>query len=79
MTRSSTPSNRPHTIDRAAPRRKRRDARLRQRRAARLISRRGRPSPATASIARASTSAFITMPGPPPAGVSSTVRCLSVA
>ena len=27
----------------------------------------------------ASTSAFITMPGPPPAGVSSTVRCLSVA
>ena len=32
-----------------------------------------------ASSARASTSAFITMPGPPPAGVSSTVRCLSVA
>ncbi len=30
-------------------------------------------------MARASTSAFITMPGPPPAGVSSTVRCLSVA
>ena len=42
------------------------------------ISTRGLPSPA-ASIARASTSAFITMPGPPPAGVSSTVRCLSVA
>ena len=33
----------------------------------------------TASSARASTSAFMTMPGPPPAGVSSTVRCLSVA
>src|SRR5271170_3044576 len=30
-------------------------------------------------MARASTSAFITMPGPPPAGVSSTLRCLSVA
>src|ERR1700733_1977182 len=32
-----------------------------------------------ASMARPSTSAFITMPGPPPAGVSSTLRCLSVA
>src|SRR4029079_7962879 len=30
-------------------------------------------------MARASTSGFMTMPGPPPAGVSSTVRCLSVA
>ena len=44
-----------------------------------LISRRGRLSAATASMARASTSAFITMPGPPPAGVSSTVPCRSVA
>ena len=43
-----------------------------------LISSRGRPEPA-ASMARASTSAFITMPGPPPAGVSSTERCRSVA
>ena len=34
---------------------------------------------AVASMARPSTSAFITMPGPPPAGVSSTERCLSVA
>src|SRR5579871_4998450 len=42
------------------------------------ISRRGRLPVATASMARPSTSAFITMPGPPPAGVSSTVRCLSV-
>ena len=31
------------------------------------------------SSALASTSAFITMPGPPPAGVSSTVPCLSMA
>src|SRR3546814_16155821 len=31
------------------------------------------------SIAAASTSAFSTIPAPPPAGVSSTVRCLSVA
>src|SRR5512139_432838 len=44
-----------------------------------LISRRGRLSCGTASSARARMSAFITMPGPPPAGVSSTVRCLSVA
>ncbi len=46
-----------------------------------LITRRGRGSPAgaTASTARASTSGRITMPGPPPAGVSSTERCLSVA
>jgi len=43
------------------------------------IRRRGRVSVAVASMARPSTSAFITMPGPPPAGVSSTVRCLSVA
>ena len=42
---------------------------------------RARSSPVgeAASIAAASTSARITMPGPPPAGVSSTVRCLSVA
>jgi D-hexose-6-phosphate mutarotase len=32
-----------------------------------------------ASTARASTSTFSTMPGPPPAGVSSTLRCRSVA
>src|SRR5262245_64672077 len=46
-----------------------------------LMIRRGRGSPAgaTASTARASTSGRITMPGPPPAGVSSTERCLSVA
>src|SRR5690242_13298185 len=46
-----------------------------------LMSRRGRLSSgaSAASIARASTSAFITMPGPPPAGVSSTVRWRSVA
>src|SRR5579863_7653620 len=40
---------------------------------------RGRSSFAVASMARPSTSGFITMPGPPPAGVSSTERCLSVA
>ena len=40
-----------------------------------VISRRGRPSSPAASRARASTSARITMPGPPPAGVSSTERC----
>src|SRR3984957_2456156 len=43
------------------------------------IRRRGRASVAVASMARPRTSAFITMPGPPPAGVSSTVRCLSPA
>ena len=66
--------------DRAGPCGERRDARLRQRRAARRSSAgAGGRRPRTASMARASTSAFITMPGPPPAGVSSTVRCLSVA
>src|SRR5579863_5144970 len=40
---------------------------------------RGRSSLAVVSMARPSTSGFITMPGPPPAGVSSTVRCLSAA
>src|SRR5437868_5732818 len=38
----------------------------------------GRPS-ATASSAAASTSHRSTIPAPPPAGVSSTVRCLSIA
>src|SRR6516165_1003491 len=46
-----------------------------------LITRRGRGSlaGAVASTARASTSGRITMPGPPPAGVSSTERCLLAA
>ena len=38
----------------------------------------GRPSP-TVSSAAASTSGRSTIPAPPPAGVSSTLRCLSVA
>jgi hypothetical protein len=38
----------------------------------------GRPS-ATLSIAAARTSGLSTIPAPPPAGVSSTLRCLSVA
>src|SRR6185312_1856939 len=37
---------------------------------------RGRLFRSTASRAAAATSARITMPGPPPAGLSSTVRCL---
>src|ERR1700755_589290 len=45
-----------------------------------LINRRGRSSGTlAASIAAARISARSTMPGPPPAGVSSTLRCLSVA
>ena len=79
MTRSSTPSKRPQTRTTPGP------AASASTRA--CVSgaprgesrRRGRSSVATASMARPSTSAFITMPGPPPAGVSSTVRCLSVA
>ena len=60
--------------------RQRLDARLGQRRAARAHeqARPGVAAGAAASMARASTSARITMPGPPPAGVSSTERCLSV-
>ena len=82
MMRSSTPSKRPHRMTAPGPARQRRDPRLRQRHAARRHqqARAGVVSPSdAASSARASTSAFITMPGPPPAGVSSTVRCLSVA
>src|SRR6185437_8595647 len=79
MTRSSTPSKRPQTRSAPGP-----PASV----STRLcvsgtprgdINSRGRASAAAASMARASTSAFITMPGPPPAGVSSTVRCLSAA
>src|SRR5689334_1730178 len=45
-----------------------------------LISSRGRSGVTfAASIAAARISARSTMPGPPPAGVSSTLRCLSVA
>ena len=79
ITRSSTPSNRPHTMIAPGAGGKLRDAPLRQR-LPRAATSAGAAGPRrAASIARASTSAFITMPGPPPAGVSSTVRCLSVA
>ena len=79
ISRSSTPSKRPQTMTAPWPAASR-ATRLCVSGAPRgLISRRGRASGGTASIARASTSAFITMPGPPPAGVSSTVRCLSLA
>src|SRR5690606_9773050 len=44
-----------------------------------LASPSGEAVPRTASTAAATTSARITMPGPPPAGVSSTERCRSVA
>src|SRR5580698_8248958 len=79
MTRSSMPSKRPHTMLTPPPCV---SASIRA-----CVSgvprgdirRRGRVSVAIASMARPSTSAFITMPGPPPAGVSSTVRCRSVA
>src|SRR6202167_4070735 len=79
MTRSSTPSTRPQTTMPPGP------AVSASTRACVSgaprgdMSSRGRASVAVASMARPSTSAFITMPGPPPAGVSSTLRCLSVA
>ena len=44
-----------------------------------VIASTGTPRRPTLSIAAASTSARSTIPAPPPAGVSSTVRCLSVA
>src|SRR5580693_295953 len=79
MTRSSTPSKRPQTRT-TPPSPVNASMRACVSGVPRGDSRsRGRPSIAVASMARASTSAFITMPGPPPAGVSSTVRCLSVA
>src|SRR5262249_56334478 len=43
------------------------------------ISRRPHTPPPFPSTTLFRSSAFITMPGPPPAGVSSTARCLSVA
>src|SRR5579859_4070416 len=79
MTRSSTPSNRPHTKTTPGPPASA-STRFWVSGTPRGDSNRsGRASAAAASMARASTSAFITMPGPPPAGVSSTVRCLSAA
>src|SRR5581483_4368527 len=79
MTRSSTPSKRPQTRTTPGPPASA-STRLWVSGTPRGdINRSGRASAAAASIARASTSAFITMPGPPPAGVSSTVRCLSAA
>ena len=80
MTRSSTPSNRPQTSTTPVPARERlRPGLASTAGRAGDISSRGRSSVAAASMARPSTSALITMPGPPPAGVSSTLRCLSVA
>src|ERR1700733_8107627 len=79
MTRSSTPSKRPQTTMTPGP-----AVSASTRACVSGVPRgdmksRGRASVAVASMARPSTSAFITMPGPPPAGVSSTLRCLSVA
>ena len=80
ISRSSTPSKRAADDDRAeAARRARRRAPASAARRAGSSAGAGACRAARASSARASTSAFITMPGPPPAGVSSTVRCLSVA
>src|SRR5580704_13234266 len=79
MTRSSTPSKRPQTITTPGP-----AVSASTRACLSGVPRgdmmsRGRASVAVASMARPSTSAFSTMPGPPPAGVSSTLRCLSAA
>ena len=64
----------------AGARRELADQRLgRAARRAGVIASFGRGRPATLSSAAASTSARITIPAPPPAGVSSTERCLSVA
>src|SRR5262245_39743429 len=79
MSRSSTPSKRAQTMTAPSPRASSATRYCVRRVPRGLISRRGLVSCGTESSARASTSAFMTMPGPPPAGVSSTVRCLSVA
>src|SRR5258705_4217103 len=75
------PSKRPHTISAPGPRASASTRACVNGLPVGLIRRRGRASAgaSAASIARASTSAFITMPGPPPAGVSSTVRWRSLA
>src|SRR5258708_19665232 len=74
------PSNRPQTINGPGPAASSLTRDWVNGRPRGLIKRRGRSWEASAaSIAAASTSARSTMPGPPPAGVSSTLRCRSVA
>src|SRR5258706_10682318 len=84
MTRWSTPSNRPQTIRGPGPAASSTTQGWFNGRPRGLISSLGRslgrPGAASAaSMASASTSARITMPGPPAAGVSSTLRWRSVA
>src|ERR1700726_1079278 len=84
ITRWSTPSKRPQTISGPGPAVSWRTRDWVNGRPRGLIKRRGRSfgfsgSASAASIATASTSARKTMPGPPPAGVSSTLRWRSVA
>ena len=80
MTRWSMPSNRPQTIRGPGPAASSTTRDWVNGRPRGLISRRGRSGAiSAASMASASTSARSTMPGPPPAGVSSTLRWRSVA
>src|SRR5271163_747847 len=79
MTRSSTPSKRPQTTTTPGPTLSASTRAWVSGTPRGDIRSRGRMSAAAASTARPSTSGFITMPGPPPAGVSSTERCLSMA
>ena len=84
ISRSSTPSKRPHRMTAPSPLASWATRACVSGAPRALIKRRGRGSggmllSARLSRALASTSAFITMPGPPPAGVSSTVPCLSSA
>ena len=81
MTRWSTPSKRPQTITAPGPaaRSRTRPASTASRAGSSAAAGGHRPRGAAWSIARASTSARMTMPAPPPAGVSSTLRCRSVA
>src|SRR5580693_8820040 len=74
------PSNRPQTINGPGPAASSATWNWVNGRPRGLINRRGRSEAiSAASIAAASTSARSTMPGPPPAGVSSTLRWRSVA
>ena len=78
ITRWSMPSKRPHSSRTPGPAASDARAPGQRRPARRQVDRRAAP-PAPRRARASTTSGRITMPGPPPNGASSTVRCLSCA
>ena len=77
MTRWSTPSKRPHSRPHARSRRQFLATRAWSSARPRGVRNSSGPATFVPAMARSTTSGRITMPGPPPNGASSTVRCLS--